>query len=299
MCAEVNDPRHNRWALTGSYGSFSLPAFAAAFGAPNNWSKNSDGSFTRDFETDEYKAAVEFTAKLRQSGYFHPRSANLTGSQMTELFVSGQIVCNAGQLSGWKALTSVQGLKSSQVTAMPLFSAKGQQPALYYGSGVYGVILLKKAANDRAAECLRLLNLYAAPFGTEEYLLVHYGVSGPDYQLENGEPKLTDVGKKEVVNVGYVSGSEFRVMYGPGQADWVRAQYQWEKTVAPHGLADPTLGLYSETASRSGDEEQKVRDTVSDVIMGRKKIDDFTAAVKTWKSAVGDKIRDEYAKQPG
>jgi putative aldouronate transport system substrate-binding protein len=88
-------------------------------------------------------------------------------------------------------------------------------------------------------------------------------------------------------------------MYGPGQADWVRAQYQWEKTVAPHGLADPTLGLYSETASRSGDEEQKVHDTVSDVIMGRKKIDDFTAAVKTWKSAVGDKIRDEYAKQHG
>lgn len=299
MCAEVNDPRHNRWALTGSYGSFSLPAFAAAFGAPNNWSKNSDGSFTRDFETDEYKAAVEFTAKLRQAGYFHPRSANLTGSQITELFVSGQVVCNAGQLSGWKALTSVQGLKTSQVTALPLFSAKGQQPALYYGTGVYGVILLKKASNDRAAECLRLLNLYAAPFGTEEYLLVHYGISGTDHQLENGEPKLTDVGKKEVVNVGYVTGSEFRVMYGSGQADWVRAQYQWEKTVAPHGVADPTLGLYSETASRSGDAEQKVRDTVSDVIMGRKKIDDFTAAVKTWKSAVGDKIRDEYAKQNG
>lgn len=299
MCAEVNDPRRNRWALTGSYGSFSLPAFAAAFGAPNNWRKNSDGSFTRDFETDEYRAAVEFAAKLRRAGYFHPQSANLTGSQITKLFVSGQVACYAGQLSAWRNLISTEGLNASQVAAMPLFSAQGKQPALYYGTGVYGVILLKKASATRAQECLRLLDFYAAPFGTKEYVLVHYGVAGADYQLENGQPKLTPVGKKEVVNVGYVSGSEFRVMYTPGLTDWVRTQYEWEKAAAPHGLADPTLGLYSETASRSGDEEQKVRDAVSDVVMGRKKLDDFTAAVKTWKAGVGDKIRDEYAKQQG
>ena len=299
MCAAVNDPRRNRWALTGSYGSFSLPAFAAAFGAPNNWRKNADGTFTRDWETDEYAAAVEFTAKLRRSGYFHPRSANLTGSQMTELFVSGQVACNAGQLSGWRSLISIEGLNTSQVAAMPLFSAQGKQPALFCGTGVYGVLVLKKASEARAQECLRLLNLYAAPFGTTEYLTVHYGVSGADYQLENGEPKLTKDGKKEVVNVGYVSGAEFRVMYTPGHADWVRAQHQWEQTVAPRGVADPTLGLYSETDNRSGDEDQKVRDTVSDVIMGRKKTEDFITAVKTWKSSVGDKIRDEFAKQSG
>ncbi|MFI7067323.1 extracellular solute-binding protein [Kribbella sp. NPDC050124] len=299
MCAEVNDPRRNRWALTGSYGSFSLPAFAAAFGAPNNWRKNSDGSFTRDWETDEYKAAVEFTAKLRRTGYFHPQSANLTGSQITKLFVSGQIACYAGQLSAWRNLISMEGLDASQVTAMPLFGAKGKQPAVFYGTGVYGVLLLKKASEARAQECLRLLDFYAAPFGTKEYVLVHYGVAGADYELQNGQPKLTLNGKKEVVNVGYVSGSEFRVMYSPGLADWVRDQYQWEKAAAPHGLADPTLGLYSETASRSGDEDQKVRDTISDVVMGRKKLDDFSAAVKTWKTAVGDKIRDEYAKQHG
>jgi putative aldouronate transport system substrate-binding protein len=299
LCAEVNDPRRNRWALTGSYGSFSLPAFAAAFGAPNNWRKNSDGTLTRDWETDEYKAAVEFTAKLRRTGYFHPRSASLTGSQMTELFVSGQIVCNAGQLSGWKSLITTQGLNASQVAAMPLFTDAGQQPALYYGTGAYGALLIKKASQERAQECLRLLNFYAAPFGTQEYLLTHYGVPGTDYTLENGQPKLTKVGKNEVVNVGYISGAEFRVMYSPDHADWVRAQYQWEKTVAQHGLADPTLGLYSETANRSGNDDQKVRDTISDVIMGRKKIEDFTAAVKTWKSGVGDEIRDEYAKQLG
>jgi putative aldouronate transport system substrate-binding protein len=299
MCAEVNDPRRNRWALTGSYGSFSLPAFAAAFGAPNNWRKNSDGTLTRDWETDEYKAAIEFTAKLRKAGYFHPRSASLTGSQITDLLVAGQIVCYAGQLSGWKNLIQVSGLTTAQIAAMPTFSAPGKQAGLYYGTGVYGVMLMKKASDERARECLRLLDFYAAPFGTKEYLLVHYGVAGANHELKNGQPTVTKDGKKEVVNVGYIGGSEYRVMYSPDHADWVKAQYEWEKSVASRGLADPTLGLYSETANRSGDEDQKVRDTIGDVIMGRKNLDAVTAAVTTWKSKVGDKIRDEYTRQLG
>jgi len=297
MCAEVNDPKRNRWALTGSYGSFSLPAFAAAFGAPNIWRKNVDGTLTRDWETEEYKAAVEYVTKLRKAGYYHPRSASLTGSQITELLVSGQIVTYAGQLSGWKSLIQNNGLTTSQMSALPLFSAPGQQASLFYGTGVYGTMLLKKADQARAQECLRLLNFYAAPFGTKEYLLVHYGVEGFDHELKNGQPKMTKQGKKEVVNVSYIGGSEWRVMYSPEHGDWMKAQYEWEKAVAPHGLADPTLGLYSETANRSGDADQKVQDTIGDVIMGRKGIDAFDAAVKSWKSGTGDKVRDELAKQ--
>lgn len=34
------------------------------FRAPNNWRLNSDGTLQKDFETDEYKAALEFTNKL-------------------------------------------------------------------------------------------------------------------------------------------------------------------------------------------------------------------------------------------
>lgn len=99
------------------------------------------------------------------------------------------------------------------------------------------------------------------------------------------------------VNVGYLSGVSSRVMYSGVHTDWVRAQYQWAKDVAPHAISNPTLGLYSETANRSGDQEQKVNDTITDVLMGRKSLDDFTSAVQEWKDSAGDQIRDEYQDQ--
>ena len=35
-------------------------------------------------------------------------------------------------------------------------------------------------------------------------------------------------------------------------------------------------------------------DTVRDVLLGRKQLSDFDAAVKEWKGSVGDTIRKEY-----
>ncbi len=297
MCGEVTDAKRNRWALTGSYASFSLTSFAAAFGAPNGWRKNPDGTLTRDWETDEYVAAIEYVAGLFKAGYFHPESANLTGSDINNLFIAGKVAAYQGYLSGWGSLITVNGLAESQVTAMPLFNAPGATAALYHGTGVYGSVLIKKGDPDRVRQCLRLLDYFAAPLGTKEYLLNRFGVEGKDHTLINGQPELTETGTKEIVNTSYLSGVTSRAMYSGTHTGWVRAQHAWQQEVAPHGLTNPTYGFYSESANRAGEEEQPISDAIPDVIMGRKPISAFTDAVRAWSSGVGAKIKDELQNQ--
>jgi putative aldouronate transport system substrate-binding protein len=60
-------------------------------------------------------------------------------------------------------------------------------------------------------------------------------------------------------------------------------------------VVDPTLGLFSDTDLSLGATLSKtMADMQSDVIQGRKSLNDWDSAVKTWKSKGGDKIRAEY-----
>ena len=65
----------NRYAysLTTTGGTF----FPAIFGAPNNWSE-SGGKFTKDFETEEFKASVGFARDLFAAGVFDPNTTYTT-----------------------------------------------------------------------------------------------------------------------------------------------------------------------------------------------------------------------------
>jgi len=61
---------------------------------------------------------------------------------------------------------------------------------------------LKKASPDRIKELLRIVDFLASPFGSEEDLLLSYGIDGPDYTRDaNGDPKLSPGGNQ---NAGYV-----------------------------------------------------------------------------------------------
>ena len=62
----------------------------AMFRVPNNWRLNSDGSLTKDLETDEFKAALNFAHTMWTKGAFHPDALTLTLNQNESLFESGQ-----------------------------------------------------------------------------------------------------------------------------------------------------------------------------------------------------------------
>ena len=65
-----------------------LHMFGEWFGAPNGWRVNQDRSLTHLYETDNYKAAVEYAAKLWAAKVFYP---DLNLADATPKTVNGQI----------------------------------------------------------------------------------------------------------------------------------------------------------------------------------------------------------------
>lgn len=68
---ELTRPAERKYALEPAYVNV-LHMVTEWFGAPNSWAVNKDRTLTHLFETGEYAAGVEFTAKLFAAGVFYP-----------------------------------------------------------------------------------------------------------------------------------------------------------------------------------------------------------------------------------
>ena len=144
---------------------------------------------------------------------------------------------------------------------------------------------------------LRVLNWFAAPFGTEEYLFRKFGLAGRHYTLKGTDPVLTEAGQSEVClgefPIQYLSDGGYPV-YFPGHPEAVDVAYNNLKSVLPTAILSPTYGLYSPTQSTKG----KVLDTrldavTKDIQLGRATVASWTKAVADWRKAGGDAIRHE------
>ena len=71
----------------------------------------------------------------------------------------------------------------------------GSKPVYYFGAGSAGMTAVKKGSAERVQEMLHVLNWLAAPFDSQQDLLLRYGLEGIDYKLDNrGNPIPTDRG---------------------------------------------------------------------------------------------------------
>src|SRR5262249_31158621 len=135
----------------------------------------------------------------------------------------------------------------------PPFSAPGATATFPLGLSSGGFSALKQADPDRIREVLRIMNYLAAPFGTQEHLLINYGLRDVDHTLDaNGNPMLTDKGKAEITPSWSFVVRPTPVLFDPSSADFARVLQADQVPNIQAGLADPTLGLYSETLSLKG-----------------------------------------------
>ncbi|NUT21169.1 MAG: extracellular solute-binding protein [Hamadaea sp.] len=294
--------KDKKYALGASKsGNFGLGVHAPAWGAPNLW-KNDGGTFSSYFTTPEFKQAVAFMRDLFAAGVYYPDALTVSQVDAKTHF--------AGQITG--SLTDGFGAYSQMVT-----SAKGAYtvaPALPYAGGsaggkifaarsVFGYTVLKKAAPERIKLLLRVLDFLAAPFGTKEYELVHYGVEGTHFTRDAaGNPVQTDLWKggenKTNLPITYLCDAP-QVLFYPGVSpEAIALMHSFEQKTAPNLVRNPAYGLVSDTASKS---EAAIRKTITDVlnsvVMGRASLDDWDAAVKRYKADGGDKIGEEYGKE--
>src|SRR5262249_47225230 len=157
----------------------------------------------------------------------------------------------------------------------------------YLAPGFQATTALKKASADRVQELLRICNWLAAPFGSQEDLLLSYGLADTDYTLDaSGNPIPTSRG---VSDSGYVPwrfvSQHPYVWYNAAIPDYARTIQTVEKGLIAAGLADPTVGYYSATFyGRGRTIEQAFVDGVHGIVSGTRPMSDYDQLVKDWVS---------------
>jgi putative aldouronate transport system substrate-binding protein len=281
-------------------GAFDLGLYQMYFGAPNNWKLNADGTLTRSFETDEYKAAVAYATDLVSSGLYHPDSPTLNQVSVRTNFVARKFVfVNSGWLAAaiqyWKGAN--QQNPPGNVDIVTPFGSDGGKGSFYTGTQLFGWSLIKQAPDARVKDLLRFFNYLAAPFGSAEYLLINYGVEGKDFNFDDpGNPVLTSSGTANVNSLWTYIVQPPQVYYNATRPkDFATMMQTGARAMIAVGVADPAAALYSETHAAKGSVvNQGFLSAVGDIIAGRRPLSDYDGLVKDWQTGGGNQIRTEF-----
>jgi putative aldouronate transport system substrate-binding protein len=303
---ELTRPQENRWGIAGLTPGYGLvydghgecPQLAM-FGTPNNWAVDSGGRFTKDIETENFRAALGWVRDLYAAGAYYPDVLS-QASQRTN-FLAGKV---AVMTTGWGSYASLlwtPGRKLSppvDTRTLAPFAADGGKPIWHRSLGFNGLTGVKKGSPERIKELLRILDYMAAPFGSEEFHLLNYGVADIDHTLdERGNPVLTQRGTSETNIYGgwrYLSTS-MPVLFDPADAEFARVAYAAEETWVPVLVNDPSLGLYSETdTARYAQLTAKFFDGIGDIVTGRAPLSNLDQLRQDWRGTGGDQIRAEF-----
>jgi putative aldouronate transport system substrate-binding protein len=279
--------------------------FTSIFGGPNQWSL-ANGKLTRLFETDQYKAALEYARDLWAAGLYEPGAPGYNTISARQAMIArkgvfrwdgntADIFNSQGVGAGNTGLTLQPPPKIRLVPPFPAVDGGKPTYPLYHGS--FGMVVMKKAPDDRIKELLRVLNLLASPFGTEEREVIAYGLEGRDFTRNAiNAPVLSDQGRAEYMGQvfnGVVNPPP--VYFDPLGTDYVSHVIGVFKQYEAVGVEDPTIGFYSDSDSRQGViANQRFGDGITDIVAGRRPLTDLTGLLQEWRSNGGDQVRKEY-----
>ncbi|QFU89113.1 extracellular solute-binding protein [Amycolatopsis sp. YIM 10] len=291
VCQQVTDAKAGRWALAGG----PLDFVSQMLGLPFRW-KDEGGKLKSKFEYEEFKQALADSAQMFADGVVHPDSTT-NNAPVKKWFNAGSAVMHTDRYTAWPQYYA-------ENVAGPGFKISGMRPPLYNGGGFAGTwqaqatnnfTVLKKADEGRIRQLLKLANWLAAPFGTEEYLFRKYGTAGTHYTMQDGGPRQNQAGVSQtVLGIRYIVDSP-DVLFVPGNPEATKACYDYQASVIPTSVADPTLSLFSDTWSRKqGQLGTMINDAQNDIMSGRKPVSYWDEVLTQWRSTGGDKVRTEF-----
>jgi putative aldouronate transport system substrate-binding protein len=296
----LTQPARNVWGMCApTQANYNLDFFMQVFRAPNHW-KLENGKITTYLATDEARAAVAFARTCFQAGVFHPQANTVSQTQDKNWFYGGQIVAYQDGFSAyqqtWPAVKQVDSKFEPRVIVP--FGHDGGRGLYWLGSGSFAFTAMKRTTKARAQELLRVADYLAAPFGSQEYLFLNFGVRDVDYRPNSdGAPVLTDTGKAEVALYQQYIAAANLTLYNAQYPDFIRTLHEQEQQLVPLGVADPSVGLYSETSTeRSATLNTLLTDRLAAVINGRAPMSDYDQVLKDWRSQGGAQIEQELTK---
>jgi putative aldouronate transport system substrate-binding protein len=269
------------------------------FGAPNTWRLESNGSLTRDYETQEFKAGLGYLHDLWTAGLVWPDGATNTDSRSNFVGQKFALTLEAYGI-GWADFWRRGLQQNPQVhfALMKPFGAEaGIKPQAYLSGGFIAMNVLKQAPPDRIKELLRIMDWLAAPFGSQEDLLLTYGIQGTDYTLDaSSNPVPTARGPMDAAYSAWKYVAQHpQVNYQADLPGYAQACWDAEQQIFPIGVEDPTNGYYSPTqfGAAAFAAEQRMTDGINGIIVGHEAMESYDGLVKDWRASVGDQIRGE------
>jgi putative aldouronate transport system substrate-binding protein len=300
----LTKPASNVWGSAGWQGqAYYLAYYAQVFGAPNGWALDaSTGKLVKDIETAQYKEAVGFVRDLVAAGVMHPDSPTISSQPAyRDAFLAGKFVLGVQAFgNNWYDIWT-KGLKQTPPVSYqlikPFAAHDGAKPVTHLGGGYNSAAALKPASPERIKEILRVMNWLAAPFGSQEDLLLTYGVPEVDYKLDpNGNPLPSPAWVADVNSMPWRYVVQHpQVIYFAGAPDFVKAEYEAEQVLIPAGISDPTFGYSSPTGTSKGVIlANTLQSAMDDIVAGRRPLSDYDQVVKDWQANGGELIRKDY-----
>jgi putative aldouronate transport system substrate-binding protein len=278
---------------------YGIVSFLEMFGAPNVWALDASGKLVRDRETEQYRAAISYMKDLMSSGLYPPDFQ--TAGDSRGAYLAGKfVVSNEAFGNGWNDFwrRGLQQTPARHYTIIKPFAAgAGAKPQHFITAGTIAYNIIKKSSPERIKEILRIMNYLAAPYGTQEDLLLTYGLRDQDYTVDaagNPAPTPAGIANSTYVPWQYISHRPY-VWYQADLPGYAQAAFEVEQTLVAVGVSDPTRGYHSPTQSRKGvAADQTFHDGVADILFNRRPFSDFDQLVADWRTSAGDAIRKEY-----
>ncbi|MFJ8533841.1 extracellular solute-binding protein [Streptomyces sp. NPDC093591] len=262
------------------------------------WNIEDDGKVTYRIEHPEFLEFLEWVRKLFAAGVVHPDDRARSGDP-SQRFTAGQILVFNSDMSAWYTKTAEQAQANPefQIDAMDYFGADGGNPTLYASQPASLWSLIRKGASKETIEnALAAANFAAAPYGTKERMLVDYGVEGTHYTVKDGVPVKNERGNSEVINAWTSLAAPAPYFAHPDLPDVARKQVEWQQRMGAFMKKTSTYGMNIVEPSRYANLRSQFEQLELDYVRGHKKMSDVQAAISTWKSSGGDKLRDWYKK---
>lgn len=274
----------------------------AMFRVPNNWSLSKSGKLTSYLETPEFESALQFLRKMWSMGVFYPNALGTTPAQATTLFETGHtgwIDDGPGGIFGVGATDQVlrKGVPGANPQPMIPPGHNGGAPLLAQTPGFYGICAIPASVGGNAArlhELLDILNYWAAPFGSSEYLFVNYGLKGVTYTLDaTGNPVVVS-GQHYAAPMNY-GLAQPAVYYFPGAPQDTKTAFSYYQSSVRVSAADPTAGYISKTAIADGNALSVLSTSYfNGIVTGRLPMSALTRWRAAWLKQGGATIRREY-----
>jgi len=299
MAKQVTDPAKGVWAFNEVFPMVQM--FHKVAGSRDGWRRKAGGGVEFKYETPEYRAAVEYTAKLVKDGLYHPDVLASKGADTKQLFASGKIMFMMDGPGAWQGMQADQSKVTPgfNMQAVPIFSATGGDP-LVWGSDspIFFTFIKKGLSSDRVKELLGVLNWCAAPFGTKEWETREYGKEGTHFTRDaNGAPVGNQLAQKEIANqYGFLTGRVPAIVSKPETPNFVKDLIGYSNPLVKYLEKDPWEGIKLEMPANYSKALVPTEDKITDILRGRRPISDLDTIVKEWKSTGGDEGRDFLAK---